>query len=91
MPVRASEPIASSKVLSVVDVEVQVVECVVRRAIDDLLEWRVDNDVAVVDQDAPAVDKDEEPHVHESVQWEQEDEDVVWQRLRVAVERMESV
>lgn len=44
-----------------------------------------------MDQDAPAVDKDEETHVHEAVQREEEHKDVVWQRLGVSIQWVEGV
>lgn len=89
--VAATHPVAPGKVLAVVDVEVEVVQRVMRGPVDDLFQWRVADHVAVVDQDGPAVDKDKQANVDESVQREQKDKDVVRQRLRIPVHRVERV
>lgn len=89
--VRATHSVTDGKVLSVVAGEEKVVQSVVRGAIDHLLEWRVADHVRVVDQDAPQVDKHEEADGHDTVKREDEGEDVVRQRLEVAIKRVESV
>lgn len=57
-------------------------------AVDD---GTVGNVLTVVDHDGPDVDEGEEGHVGEFLQGEEEGEEVVGQRLREAVERVEGV
>lgn len=62
-----------------------------RWAVDDLFQGAVADHVRVVNEDGPAVDKDKEAHVDEAMEGEEVDEDVVGQRLSIAVERVERV
>lgn len=62
-----------------------------RGPVDHFFQWAVADHVGVVNQNRPAVDKDKQTHVDEAVQGEDVDEDVVGQRLRVAIERVERV
>lgn len=88
LAVAATETIPESGELSVVVVEVQVVHGVAGGAVDD----RTVGDIfTVVDHDGPDVDEHEKSNVGELLQREDEGEDVVRQRLSVAVERVESV
>ena len=89
--VASTEPVATSKVLSIVAGEEKVVERVVRRTVDDLLERRVADHVRVVDENRPQVDKDKQPNADHAVKREDEGEDVVWKRLGVSVKRVEGV
>lgn len=58
------------------------------RAVDD---WRVGHVFAVVDQDGPDVDEDEEEYVGELLQREDEGKEMIWDRLGEAVKRVERV
>lgn len=88
LAVAATEAIPESGELSVVVVEVQVVHGVASGAVDNRA---VGNIFTVVDHDGPDVDEHEQSNVGELLQREEEGEDVVRQRLSVAVERVESV
>ena len=61
------------------------------RAVDDLLQRVASDHIRVVDQDRPEVDEDEETEVELPVEREEIDEEVVGDRLGVAVKRMEGV
>lgn len=104
LAVRTSQAVPESSVLAVVVVEVEtmqrlalsvsnnwevlLVHRVASRAVDD---GALSNVFAVMDQDGPDVDKGKENDVGELLEREQEGEDVVGQRLRVTVERVESM
>jgi hypothetical protein len=91
LAVRAARAVRPCEVLSVVHGEVQVVERVMRRPVDDLLERVAGNEVRVVDEDRPEVDEDEEAEVQVPVERQDENEGVVRYRLQIAVERVECV
>lgn len=76
-PVRAETAVGPSEVLSIVDGEVHVVQRVVRGAVDELLRPMTRDHVAVVDQDGPDLDGNEEGHVQVSLHWASEDEDAL--------------
>lgn len=88
LAVAATQAVPERGVLSVVVVEVKMVDSVASGAVDD---GRVVCVLAVVDHDGPDVDEDEESHGGELGQREQEWEDVIWQTLGVSVKRVESV
>lgn len=88
LPVASSQTIPEGGELSVVVVEVQVVDGVAGGAVDD---GRVVRVLAVVDQDSPDVDEDEEGNAGNLGEWEQEWEDVVRETLGVTVGRVEGV
>ena len=77
--------------LAIVHGKVEVVEGVVRGAVDDFLEGVAGDHVRVVDEDGPHVDEDEEAEVERAVEGEHEDEHMVGQGLEIAVERVERV
>lgn len=56
--------------------------------IDD---WVVGNIFAIMNQDSPDIDKQEEEYVGNFLQREEKREDVVGKRLRKAIKRMEGV
>ena len=58
-------------------------------AVDDLLERVSGDHVRVVDEDGPEVDADEQEEVELALEGEEVDEQVVGDRLEVAVERVE--
>ena len=62
-PVGAKIVIGPGKVLSVVDGKVHVVQRMVRGTVDELFGPMTRNHVAVVDEDGPDLDTDEENHV----------------------------
>ena len=68
-----------------------MMKSVVRGPIDDLLERVAGDEIRVVDQDGPEVDEDEEAKVEVAVERKDVDDEVVWHRLQVAVERVERV
>ena len=68
-----------------------MVEGMVRGPVDDRLERVAGDHVRVVDQDRPEVHRDEQPEVQHAVEGEYEDEEMVRDRLEVAVERVERV
>ena len=86
--VAASETVPKGGVLAIVVVEGQVVNRVARGAIDDGV---VGNVLAVVNQNGPEVDKDEQADIGKLLERENEGEDVVRQALGVAVKRVEGV
>lgn len=89
--VGATSTVTEGEVLAVIASEEKVVKGVMRWTVDDLFEWRVADHVRVVDQDTPKVDENEEADRNNAVEREDEGEDVVRQRLSVAVERVEGV
>lgn len=74
-PVRAKVVVGPRKVLTVIDGKVHVVQRVVRRAVDELFRPMARNHVAVVDEDGPDLDGDEEDQVQISLHGADEDED----------------
>ena len=77
--------------LAVVHGEVEMVQRMVRRAVDDRLERVSGDHVRVVDEDGPAVNDHEEAEVQLAVEGEEVDDEVVRDGLGVSVERMERV
>lgn len=59
--------------------------------IDDLLQRVSSDHIGIMDKDGPEVDKDEQAEVDLLMEREEEGEDVVWQRLQVAIERVKRV
>jgi hypothetical protein len=88
LAVGAAEAVPQRRELAVVVVEVQVVHGVAGGAVDD---GRVGDVLAVVDHDGPDLDEGEEGDVRELLQREDEGEEVVGDRLREAIERVEGV
>jgi hypothetical protein len=80
-----------STYLAVVHREVEVVQCVVCRAVDDFLKRVASDEVRVVDQDGPEVDGDKETKVNEAVEGEDEDDAVIRNGLEISVERVEGI
>jgi hypothetical protein len=87
-PVAATEAVPERGELAVIVVEVQVVHCVAGGAVDD---GRVVRILAIVNQDSPDVDEDEEGDVGPLGEREQKGEYVVGKTLCVAVCRVKSV
>src|ERR1700760_4749961 len=56
--------------------------------IDD---WMIGNEFAIVDQDGPEVDEDEQGYVSPLLHWEEERKDVIRHALREAVNWVEGV
>lgn len=88
LAVAAAQAVPEGGVLAVVVVEGQVVDAVAGGAVDDGV---VRHELAVVDQDGPEVDKDEQEDVAHLLQGEEQGEDVVGEGLGEAVERVEGV
>jgi hypothetical protein len=87
-PVAATQTIPQRGELAIVVVEVKMVHGVAGGAVDD---GGVGDVLAVVDEDGPDVDEDEEGDVGEFLEREEEGEDVVGQRLGEAVDGVEGV
>lgn len=75
--VGAEVGVGPGEVLAVVDGEVHVVKGVVGRAVEELFRPVARDHVAVVDQDGPDLDGDEEDHVQVALHWADEDEETV--------------
>lgn len=88
LAITATNAIPQRRELAVVVVEVQMVHSVAGSAVDDRIVSVV---FAVVDQDGPDIDEDEENDVGEFLQREYEGESMVGETLRVTVEGMEGV
>jgi hypothetical protein len=88
LAVGATKTVPEGGELAIVVVEVQVVHGVASRAVDD---GRVGDVFTVVNHDGPDLDESEEGDVCELLQREDEGEQVVWDGLGEAVERVESV
>ena len=86
LSVAASQTIPERGVLSIVVVEVEVVHCVARSTVQD---WAVGNVFSIMDEDGPDLNEDEEAEVGELLEREEEREDVVWDTLEEAVNRVE--
>lgn len=86
MTVRTACSVRPSEILAIVHREVQMMQCVMRRAVDHVFERMAGNHVRVVDKDAPKVDSNEEAEVELAVQREEENEEVVRHGLRVPVD-----
>ena len=76
-PVRVEVAVGPGEVLAVVDVEVHVVQRVVSRAVDVLLEPVAGDHVAVMDEDGPDLHEDEQHQVEVLLDGADEDEDTV--------------
>ena len=66
-----------------------MVERMVRRAINDLLERMTSDHVGIMDEDRPEVHEDKQAQVELPVQWEEEDEQMVGHGLGEAVKWVE--
>lgn len=86
--VRVAQSVPQGGKLAVVVVEVQVVNSVASSSVHHRV---IGNIVSVVDHDGPEVDKGEQQQVRHLVQRQEHRIQVVWQRLREAVHRMEGV
>lgn len=75
--VGAEVGVGPGEVLAVVDGEVHVVQGVVGGAVEELFRPVARDHVAVVDQDGPDLDGDEEDHVQVALHWANEDEEAV--------------
>jgi len=62
-----------------------------RWSIYSVLQWMSSDHVRIVYQDSPEIYEDEETKIQHSMQWEDEDEDVIRERLKIAVHRMEGI
>lgn len=67
MPVRSTCPIRPREILPVVHREVQMMERMMRRSIDDMLQGMPRDHIRVVDEDTPKVDRDEKTKVQFAV------------------------
>lgn len=75
--VGAEVGVGPGEVLAVVDGEVHVVQGVVGGAVEELFRPVARDHVAVVDQDGPDLDCDEEDHVQVALHWAEEDEEAL--------------
>lgn len=75
--VGAKVGVGPGEVLAVVDGEVHVVQGVVGGAVEELFGPVARDHVAVVDQDGPDLDGNEEDHVQVALHWADEDEEAV--------------
>lgn len=75
--VGAEVGVGPGEVLAVVDGEVHVVQGVVCGAVEELFRPVARDHVAVVDQDGPDLDGNEEDHVQVALHWADEDEEAV--------------
>lgn len=75
--VGAEVGVGPGEVLAVVDGEVHVMQSVVGGAVEELFRPVTRDHVAVVDQDGPDLDSDEEDHVQVALHWADEDEEAV--------------
>lgn len=75
--VGAEVGVGPGEVLAVVDGEVHVVQGMVGGAVEELFRPVARDHVAVVDQDGPDLDGDEEDHVQVALHWADEDEQAV--------------
>jgi len=80
------QPIPKRRILSIIIIKVQMMHRVARRAINNR---GVSDVLAVVDEDGPDLDEEEEGQVCEFLQREDEGEDVVGNRLGPAVDGVE--
>jgi hypothetical protein len=88
LPVTSAQTVPEGGELAVVVVEVQMVHGVACSAVD---KRRVVGILAVVDQDCPDVDEDEEGDVGKLLEREEEGEDMVRQTLGIAIHGVEGV
>lgn len=88
LAVAATKAIPESGELAVVIVEVQVVHRVASGAVDDRA---VSHVFTIVNHNGPNLDESEESDIGKLLEWEEENEEVVWHTLRITVERVESV
>lgn len=88
LAVTTTQTIPQGRVLAIIIIESQVVDTVAGGAIDDGV---VRHELAIVDQDGPEVDKDEEQNKRHFLQGEKEGKDVVGDGLGEAVEGVEGV
>lgn len=86
--VSTTEAIPQSGVLAVVIVEVEVVDGVARRTIDNGVVGQV---LTIVNQHSPDVDETKKTQVSQLLEREEEREDVVWQTLHVTINWVESM
>lgn len=86
--VGATETVKGSEELAVVDLEARVVKGVAGSTVDNGVVAEV---LAIVDEDGPEVDEDEEEDADPLLHGEEEGENVVWQTLETTVDGMESV
>ena len=62
-PVRAEVVVGPGEVLSIVDSEIHVVQRMMRWTVDELFRPMAANHIAVMDEDGPDLDTNEEDHV----------------------------
>lgn len=84
-PVRAEIGVGPGEVLSIIDGEVHVVQSMMRGAVDEFLRPMTRNHVAVVNQDGPDLNRNEEDQVQISLHGENEDEDAL-EGFRMVIE-----
>ena len=77
--------------LAVVHSEVKMVQGMMRRPVDDLLQWMTSDHVGIMDKNTPKVDGNEEEQVKNTVKREKEDEQMVGHGLEVAVDGVKRV
>lgn len=86
--IAASDSVPKREVLAVIVVEVKMVHSMARSSVNNRA---VHDEFAVVNEDRPHVDEDEQTNISHLLKWEDEWEDVVWDTLRKSIKRVESV
>lgn len=88
LAVAAAKPIPQRSELAIIVVEIEMVHCVARSAIDNR---RISDVLAVVDKDCPDIDENKQEDVGEFLQGEEKREDVIGHALQVAVHWVEGM
>ena len=91
LPVRTSNPICPSEVLAIVHGEIQMVQGMMCRPIDNVLQPVAGDHIRIVNENRPYVHADEECEVEVFLNGEDVGKDVVGERLEVTVDWVESV
>lgn len=68
MTVRTPKAVSESKVLAVIHGEVEMVQRMMRRSVDDIFQGMTGDHIGIVDEDAPEIDKDEETEIYNAMQ-----------------------
>lgn len=78
MPVASTYAVGPCEVLAVIADKVEVVQCVMCRSINHILQRVVSDHVGIVNEDGPEIDQDEEDEVKMPLKREEEDEKMIW-------------
>jgi len=80
--------VPEGKILSIVVIEIAVMDCVMIGSIDDGTHVK---SFSIMDRYRPYTDEDEKSQIQEFVEGEYEGEHVVWERLEESISGMESI